>query len=85
MRRWDPCCCSDMLTASKIQPRLPDASDVRLRVGLRVVPVGRDCTYCADGAVGIFSLFVRTRLIPGHVVSGVIDLDPTGAFEVGTP
>ena len=58
----------------------PGADEVRLRVGY-VGICGSDLHYYADGAAGIF---IRAPLIPGHEVSGVIDLDPTGAFEAGT-
>ena len=43
---------------------------------------GSDLHYYADGAAGIFA--IREPLIPGHEVSGVVDLDPSGAYEVGT-
>jgi L-idonate 5-dehydrogenase len=60
----------------------PDAGQVSLRVG-SVGICESDLHYYADGAAGIFAL--REPLIPGHEVSGVIDFDPTGAFEAGTP
>src|SRR5215211_4959729 len=60
----------------------PTAGDVRLRVGY-VGICGSDLHYYADGAAGIFA--IREPLIPGHEVSGVVDLDPTGVFEAGTP
>jgi L-idonate 5-dehydrogenase len=64
-------------------PSLNPASDeVRLRVGY-VGICGSDLHYYADGAAGIFT--IREPLIPGHEVSGVIDLDPTGTYEEGTP
>ena len=44
---------------------------------------GSDLHYYADGAAGIFT--IREPLIPGHEVSGVVDLDPSGTYEVGTP
>jgi L-idonate 5-dehydrogenase len=60
----------------------PDADEVRLRVGY-VGICGSDLHYYADGAAGIF--VIREPLIPGHEVSGMVDFDPTGAFEAGTP
>src|SRR4029450_5987418 len=60
----------------------PDAGQVRLRVGY-VGICGSDLHYYADGTAGVFT--IREPLIPGHEVSGVIDLDPTGEFDAGTP
>ena len=71
----------DMRTEQVPSPE-PAAGEVRLRVGY-VGICGSDLHYYADGAAGIFA--IREPLIPGHEVSGVIDLDPTGAFEAGTP
>jgi L-idonate 5-dehydrogenase len=42
-----------------------------------------DLHYYTDGAGAIFT--IREPLIPGNEVSGVIDLDTTGAFQAGTP
>jgi L-idonate 5-dehydrogenase len=71
----------DMRTEELPSPD-PAADEVRLRVGY-VGICGSDLHYLQDGAAGIFA--IREPLIPGHEVSGVIDLDPTGAFETGTP
>jgi L-idonate 5-dehydrogenase len=71
----------DMRTEDVPSPE-PDAGQVRLRVGY-VGICGSDLHYYSDGAAGVFT--IREPLIPGHEVSGVIDLDPTGAFEAGTP
>jgi L-idonate 5-dehydrogenase len=60
----------------------PTTDEVRLRVGY-VGICGSDLHYYADGAAGIFT--IREPLIPGHEVSGVIDLDPTGTYEEGRP
>ena len=60
----------------------PAVDEVRLRVGY-VGICGSDLHYYADGAAGIFT--IREPLIPGHEVSGVIDLDPTGTYQEGTP
>jgi Alcohol dehydrogenase GroES-like domain len=65
----------DMRTEQVPSPE-PDAGEVRLRMGY--VGICRsDLHYYTDGAAGIF--VIRQPLIPGHEVSGVIDLDPTGA------
>ena len=71
----------DMRTEQVPSPE-PDAGQVRLRVGY-VGICGSDLHYYADGAAGIFA--IREPLIPGHEVSGLVDLDPTDAFEAGTP
>src|SRR4029453_2537286 len=71
----------DMRTEQVPNPE-PDAGEVRLRVGY-VGICGSDLHYYAHGAAGVFT--IREPLIPGHEVSGVIDLDPTGEFEAGTP
>ncbi len=60
----------------------PGAGEVRLQVGY-VGICGSDLHYYADGAAGIFA--IREPLIPGHEVSGVVDFDPAGDFESGTP
>ncbi len=60
----------------------PGAGEVRLQVGY-VGICGSDLHYYADGAAGIFA--IREPLIPGHEVSGVVDFDPAGEFESGTP
>src|SRR3712207_440385 len=71
----------DMRTEQVASPE-PGADEVRLRVGY-VGICGSDLHYYADGAAGIFT--IREPLIPGHEVSGVVDLDPSGTFEAGTP
>jgi L-idonate 5-dehydrogenase len=60
----------------------PAAGQVRIRVGY-VGVCGSDLHYYADGAAGIFA--IREPLIPGHEVSGVVDLDPSGVLAEGTP
>src|SRR6478736_564469 len=71
----------DMRTEQVPSPE-PAVGEVRLRVGY-VGICGSDLHYYADGAAGIFA--IREPLIPGHEVSGVIDLDPTGVWAAGTP
>ena len=71
----------DMRTEQIPSPE-PAPDEVRLRVCYAGI-CGSDLHYYADGAAGIFA--IREPLIPGHEVSGVVDLDPAGSFEVGTP
>lgn len=44
---------------------------------------GSDIHYFFDGASGVFNL--REPLTPGHEVAGVVAIDPTGRYAVGTP
>jgi L-idonate 5-dehydrogenase len=71
----------DMRTDQLPSPE-PAAGEVRLRVRYAGI-CGSDLHYYADGASGIFT--IREPLIPGHEVSGVVDFDPAGAFEPGSP
>ena len=71
----------DMRTEQVPSPE-PGDGEVRLRVGY-VGICGSDLHYYANGAAGIFA--IRAPLIPGHEVSGVVDLDPAGALKPGTP
>ena len=60
----------------------PGPGQVRLRpayVGI----CGSDLHYLSDGAAGVFRIV--EPLIPGHEMSGVVDLDPTGRLAPGTP
>ena len=60
----------------------PGEGQVRVRVDY-VGICGSDLHYYFEGANGAF--VVREPLIPGHELSGRIDLDPTGQWPVGTP
>lgn len=60
----------------------PREGEVRIRVDY-VGICGSDLHYYYEGANGAF--VVREPLIPGHELSGRIDLDPTGQWEPGTP
>jgi L-idonate 5-dehydrogenase len=71
----------DMRTEEVPSPE-PSVDEVRLRVSY-VGICGSDLHYYADGAAGIFA--IRQPLIPGHEVSGVVDFDPAGGLEPGTP
>ena len=70
------------MRAEQVPDLEPGAGEVRLQVGY-VGICGSDLHYYADGAAGIFA--IREPLIPGHEVSGVVDFDPAGEFEAGTP
>jgi L-idonate 5-dehydrogenase len=60
----------------------PALDEVRIRVAF-VGICGSDLHYYFDGANGAF--VVKEPLIPGHELSGTIDLDPSGEYAVGTP
>lgn len=60
----------------------PGPGQVRLRpayVGI----CGSDLHYFSDGAAGIFT--IAEPLVPGHEMSGVVDVDPSGRYAPGTP
>ncbi|MEV5040747.1 L-idonate 5-dehydrogenase [Microbacterium sp. LMI1x-1-1.1] len=60
----------------------PDAGQVRVRVAY-VGICGSDLHYYSEGANGAF--VVTEPLVPGHELSGWVDLDPDGRFAPGTP
>ncbi len=60
----------------------PGPGQVRLKVAY-VGICGSDLHYYFNGANGTF--IVREPLIPGHEMSGYIDLDPAGEWAPGTP
>lgn len=60
----------------------PSAGQVRIRVDY-VGICGSDLHYYFEGANGAF--VVEEPLIPGHEVSGRVDLDPSGRLTPGTP
>ncbi|WP_022909012.1 L-idonate 5-dehydrogenase [Aestuariimicrobium kwangyangense] len=60
----------------------PDEHQVRLRIS-HVGICGSDLHYWYDGANGDF--VVREPLVPGHELSGRVDLDPSGTLRPGTP
>lgn len=59
----------------------PAADEVRIRVAF-VGVCGSDLHYYYEGVNGAF--VVKEPLIPGHELSGTIDLDPSGEYAVGT-
>jgi L-idonate 5-dehydrogenase len=60
----------------------PVAGQVRIKVAY-VGVCGSDLHYYFEGANGAF--VVKEPLVPGHELSGTIDLDPSGEFTPGTP
>lgn len=60
----------------------PGPEQVRIRVKY-VGICGSDLHYYFHGANGEF--VVREPLVPGHELSAVVDLDPSGEFAPGTP
>ena len=71
----------DMQVVDQPLPQ-PSADQVRIRV--RYVGIcGSDLHYYYNGANGTF--VVREPMTPGHELSGVVDLDPSGRLAPGTP
>lgn len=66
----------------EIETPIPAADEVRIRVAF-VGICGSDLHYYYEGANGAF--VVKEPLIPGHELSGTIDLDPSGEYAAGTP
>jgi L-idonate 5-dehydrogenase len=60
----------------------PGEGQVRLRMAFGGI-CGSDLHYYYEGANGAF--VVREPLVPGHEVSGTVDLDPSGELAQGTP
>lgn len=61
---------------------VPGDGEVRLRVNY-VGICGSDLHYYFHGANGEYT--IREPLTPGHELSGVVDLDPSGRLAPGTP
>ncbi|TCC22836.1 L-idonate 5-dehydrogenase [Kribbella speibonae] len=60
----------------------PQAGQVRLRMAYGGI-CGSDLHYYHEGANGAY--VVREPLVPGHELSGTVDLDPSGELAPGTP
>lgn len=60
----------------------PGPGEVRLRIAY-VGVCGSDLHYYFNGANGAF--VVEEPMAPGHEVSGVVDFDPSGKLDPGTP
>jgi L-idonate 5-dehydrogenase len=63
---------------------VPDPGEGQVRIRVEAVGIcGSDLHYYFEGANGEY--VVREPLVPGHELSGRVDLDPTGRLAVGTP
>lgn len=71
----------DLSTTDLPDPE-PGAGQIRLKVAY-VGICGSDLNYWARGATGEYSL--KEPLVPGHELSAVVDLDPSGTLAPGTP
>ena len=71
----------DIGTAELPDPQ-PGPGQVRLRIAY-VGICGSDLNYWAQGATGEYAL--KEPLVPGHELSAVVDLDPSGTWPAGTP
>ncbi len=60
----------------------PGEGQVRVRMAYGGI-CGSDLHYWHEGANGEF--VVREPLVPGHEMSGTVDLDPSGTLATGTP
>ncbi|MCM3694896.1 L-idonate 5-dehydrogenase [Microbacterium oleivorans] len=70
------------LTVTEHPVPVPGEGQVRVRVGY-VGICGSDLHYYAEGANGAF--VVTEPLVPGHELSGWVDLDPAERLQPGTP
>lgn len=62
----------------------PEPKEGQVRVAIKYVGIcGSDIHYYFNGANGEY--VVREPLSPGHELSGVVDLDPSGQYAAGTP
>ncbi len=84
---------AEMMRALKIVAKLdmrieevpvPTPSNNQVRVRIAYVGIcGTDLHYYFEGANGAF--VIKEPLTPGHELSGVVDLDPSGKYPKGTP
>ena len=70
------------LREAEIPTPEPVGGQVRLRMAFGGI-CGSDLHYYNEGANGEY--VVREPLVPGHEVSGTVDLDPSGELAPGTP
>ncbi|WP_460663603.1 zinc-binding dehydrogenase [Kribbella swartbergensis] len=70
------------LAEVEVPTPVPRPGQVRLRIAYGGI-CGSDLHYYHDGANGEF--VVREPLVPGHELSGRVDLDPSGELASGTP
>ncbi|WP_150959132.1 zinc-binding dehydrogenase [Microbacterium testaceum] len=72
------------LTAAVHEVDVPEPGEGQMRLRVEYVGIcGSDLHYYFEGANGAF--VVREPLVPGHELSGRVDLDPSGALAAGTP
>ncbi|WP_040157562.1 L-idonate 5-dehydrogenase [Nigerium massiliense] len=72
----------DDLRLEEVPTPEPGEGQVRLRMAYGGI-CGSDLHYYFQGANGEY--VVREPLVPGHEVSGTVDLDPSGELAPGTP
>ena len=72
----------EALDLAEVDTPEPGEGQVRIRVDY-VGICGSDLHYYFEGANGAF--VVREPLVPGHELSGRVDLDPLDEFETGAP
>ncbi|PPF83857.1 L-idonate 5-dehydrogenase [Pseudoclavibacter sp. RFBJ3] len=72
----------EALDLAEVDTPEPGEGQVRIRVDY-VGICGSDLHYYFEGANGAF--VVREPLVPGHELSGRVDLDPLEEFETGAP
>src|SRR4051812_33648117 len=70
------------LTETELPTPDPETGQVRLRVAYGGI-CGSGLHYYNEGANGEY--VVREPLVPGHELSGTVDLDPSGELTPGTP
>lgn len=72
------------LDLERVQAPTPKPGEGQVRVRVDYVGIcGSDLHYYFEGANGAF--VVAEPLVPGHELSGRVDLDPSGAYAPGTP
>ncbi|MDQ1136470.1 L-idonate 5-dehydrogenase [Microbacterium sp. SORGH_AS 1204] len=72
------------LTADVREVAVPQPGEGQVRLRVQYVGIcGSDLHYFYEGANGAF--VVRESLVPGHELSGRVDLDPSGVLAEGTP
>jgi L-idonate 5-dehydrogenase len=72
------------LTADVHEVDIPEPGEGQVRLRVEYVGIcGSDLHYYFEGANGAF--VVREPLVPGHELSGRVDLDPSGTLAAGTP
>ena len=72
------------LVLELVEKEVPQPAQGEVRVKITHFGIcGSDLHYYYEGANGAF--VVKEPLMPGHELSGTIDLDPSGEFAPGTP